>query len=45
MITETQITIELIITLFVMSSVVLLAVLTSILFLINLDKIRGKDDE
>jgi hypothetical protein len=45
MITETQITIELIITLFVMSSVVLLAMLTSILFLINLDKIRGKDDE
>lgn len=45
MITETQITIELIITLFVMSSVVLLAVLTSILFLINLDKIRGKEDE
>jgi len=45
MITETQITIELIITLFVMSSVVLLAILTSILFLINLDKIRGKDDE
>jgi hypothetical protein len=45
MITETQITIELIITLFVMSSVVLLAMLTSILFLINLNKIRGKDDE
>lgn len=45
MITETQITIELIITLFVMSSVVLLAILTSILFLINLDKIKGKDDE
>ena len=45
MITETQITIELIITLFVMSSVVLLAILTSILFLINLNKIRGKDDE
>ena len=45
MITETQITIELIITLFIMSSVVLLAILTSILFLINLDKIKGKDDE
>jgi hypothetical protein len=43
--TEPQITIELVITIFIMSSVVLLAVLTSILFLINLDKIRGKEDE
>jgi hypothetical protein len=43
--TEPQITIELVVTIFIMCSVVLLAVLTSILFLINLDKIRGKEDE